>query len=267
MTNYSENKPILKYEHVDISYRGKKAVRDVSFTLREREIMGLVGESGSGKSTIIKAAMNLLGEDGLVTKGDIWYGNYDLPDLKGEELRKICGPELAMIFQNVGLSMCPIRKIGSQIYESINEHFRISKEEFRTRVGEIMNIIGLMDYDRILDSYPFQLSGGMNQRVGICMAMLMNPKVLLADEPTSALDVTTQKKVVEEMLKMRDKYGTSMIVVTHNIGLVEKMCDTVVVLKDGEIREFGDAKEVINNPRDEYTKLLMNSVIKIKKAR
>lgn len=267
MTNYSENKPILKYEHVDISYRGKKAVRDVSFTLREREIMGLVGESGSGKSTIIKAAMNLLGEDGLVTKGDIWYGNYDLPDLKGEELRKICGPELAMIFQNVGLSMCPIRKIGSQIYESINEHFRISKEEFRTRVGEIMNIIGLTDYDRILDSYPFQLSGGMNQRVGICMAMLMNPKVLLADEPTSALDVTTQKKVVEEMLKMRDKYGTSMIVVTHNIGLVEKMCDTVVVLKDGEIREFGDAKEVINNPRDEYTKLLINSVIKIKKAR
>ena len=145
--------------------------------------------------------------------------------------------------------------------------YRISKEEFRTRVGEIMNIIGLTDYDRILDSYPFQLSGGMNQRVGICIAMLMNPKVLLADEPTSALDVTTQKKVVEEMLKMRDKYGTSMIVVTHNIGLVEKMCDTVVVLKDGEIREFGDAKEVINNPRDEYTKLLMNSVIKIKKAR
>ena len=105
----------------------------------------------------------------------------------------------------------------------------------------------------------------MNQRIGICMAMLLNPKVLLADEPTSALDVTTQKKVVEEMLKMRDEYGTSMIIVTHNIGLVEKMCDTVAVLKDGMIKEFGHAKDVITNPQDEYTKLLMKSVIRIKK--
>ena len=105
----------------------------------------------------------------------------------------------------------------------------------------------------------------MNQRIGICMAMLLNPNVLLADEPTSALDVTTQKKVVEEMLKMRDEYGTSMIIVTHNIGLVEKMCDTVAVLKDGMIKEFGHAKDVINNPQDEYTKLLMKSVIRIKK--
>lgn len=170
-----------------------------------------------------------------------------------------------MIFQNAGLSMCPIRKIGDQIYESMNEHEKISKEEFLTRVEKIMGIVGLTDYDRILDSYPFQLSGGMNQRIGICMAMLLNPKVLLADEPTSALDVTTQKKVVEEMLKMRDEYGTSMIIVTHNIGLVEKMCDTVAVLKDGMIKEFGHAKDVINNPQDEYTKLLMKSVIRIKK--
>ena len=265
MTNYSEDEPILKYEHVDISYAGKKVVSDVSFTLHKGEIMGLVGESGSGKSTIIKAAMNLLGDDGLVTRGDIWYKNLDLPDVKGEELRKLCGPDLAMIFQNAGLSMCPIRKIGDQIYESMNEHEKISKEEFLTRVEKIMGIVGLTDYDRILDSYPFQLSGGMNQRIGICMAMLLNPKVLLADEPTSALDVTTQKKVVEEMLKMRDEYGTSMIIVTHNIGLVEKMCDTVAVLKDGMIKEFGHAKDVINNPQDEYTKLLMKSVIRIKK--
>lgn len=265
MTNYSENETILKYEHVDISYAGKKVVSDVSFTLHKGEIMGLVGESGSGKSTIIKAAMNLLGDDGLVTRGDIWYKNLDLPDVKGEELRKLCGPDLAMIFQNAGLSMCPIRKIGDQISESMNEHEKISKEEFLTRIEKIMGIVGLTDYDRILDSYPFQLSGGMNQRIGICMAMLLKPKVLFADEPTSALDVTTQKKVVEEMLKMRDEYGTSMIIVTHNIGLVEKMCDTVAVLKDGMIKEFGHAKDVINNPQDEYTKLLMKSVIRIKK--
>ena len=162
MTNYSEDEPILKYEHVDISYAGKKVVSDVSFTLHKGEIMGLVGESGSGKSTIIKAAMNLLGDDGLVTRGDIWYRNLDLPDVKGEELRKLCGPDLAMIFQNAGLSMCPIRKIGDQIYESMNEHEKISKEEFLTRVEKIMGIVGLTDYDRILDSYPFQLSGGMN---------------------------------------------------------------------------------------------------------
>ena len=251
MTNYSEDEPILKYEHVDISYAGKKVVSDVSFTLHKGEIMGLVGESGSGKSTIIKAAMNLLGDDGLVTRGDIWYKNLDLPDVKGEELRKLCGPDLAMIFQNAGLSMCHIRKIGDQIYESMNEHEKISKEEFLTRVEKIMGIVGLTDYDRILDSYPFQLSGGMNQRIGICMAMLLNPKVLLADEPTSALDPIATLKIEELMEDLKKEF--TIIIVTHNMQQATRISDYTAFFMLGEIIEYAPTEKLFKDPQNKKT--------------
>ena len=226
---------ILRYEHVDITYNGFKAIKDVSFTVYEGEILGIVGESGSGKSTLIKAAMGLLGDAGLVTRGDIWYKGNNLPDLSARELRKLNGPELGMIFQYAGSSFCPIRTVGSQLYESMTEHEAISREEFRVRAAELLEKIGFDNPQRVLDSYPFELSGGMQQRVGIAAAMLLHPGVLMADEPTSALDVSVQKQVVEEMLLVRRTFGTAIVLVTHNIGVIGAMADKVLVMRNGEM--------------------------------
>ena len=155
----------LRYEHVDISYNGVKVIKDVSFTVSEGEILGIVGESGSGKSTLIKAAMGLLGPAGLVTRGDIWYKGKNLPDLSENEIRKLNGPELGMIFQYAGSSFCPIRTVGAQLYESMAEHEQISKAEFRARALELLRKIGFENGQRILDAYPFELSGGMRSSV------------------------------------------------------------------------------------------------------
>ena len=256
---------ILRYEHVDISYNGVKVIKDVSFTVDEGEILGIVGESGSGKSTLIKAAMGLLGETGLVTRGDIWYKGKNLPDLSPADLRKLNGPELGMIFQYAGSSFCPIRTVGAQLYESMTEHENLTKEAFRVRATELLEKIGFENAQRILDSYPFELSGGMQQRVGIAVAMLLNPSVLLADEPTSALDVSVQKQVVEEMLLVRKTFGTSIVLVTHNIGVIGAMADKVLVMKNGEMVEYGETQQVLNDPKEDYTRLLMSAVPKLKR--
>jgi len=256
---------ILRYEHVDISYNGVRVIKDVSFSVGEGEILGIVGESGSGKSTLIKAAMSLLGNTGLVTRGDIWYKGKNLPDLSAAELRRLNGPELGMIFQYAGSSFCPIRTVGAQLYESMTEHESISKEAFRARATELLEKIGFENALRILDSYPFELSGGMQQRVGIAAAMLLNPGVLLADEPTSALDVSVQKQVVEEMLLVRRTFDTSIVLVTHNIGVIGAMADKVLVMKNGEMVEYGETQQVLNNPKEDYTRLLMSAVPKLKR--
>ena len=237
---------VIRYEHVDISYKGKRVVHDVSFSVEKGEILGIVGESGSGKSTLIKAAMGLLGKDGLVTRGDIWYKGMDLPDLKPREMRKLCGPELGMIFQTAGSSFCPIRTVRAQLYEFMTEHKKIKADVFENQAEK-------------------QLSGGMQQRVGIAAAMLLNPKILLADEPTSALDVTVQKQVVEEMLMVRETFGTSIVLVTHNMGVIRAMADKVLVLHEGEIMEYGVTEEVFEHPGSVYTKKLLAAVPKLRR--
>ena len=281
---------VLRYENVDISYNSVRVVRDISFSVREGEILGIAGESGSGKSTLIRAAMGLLGDTGLVTRGDIWYrpgaagtatqggtrfipgaagtatqggtrsGWLDLPDLPAKELRKLNGPELGMIFQNAGSSFCPIRTVGAQLYEAMTEHGPVSRQEFRKKALELFEKLGFEDGQRILDSYPFELSGGMQQRVGIAAPMLLQPKVLFADEPTSALDVSVRKQVVEEMLSVREHFGTTIILVTHNIGVIGAMADRVLVMRSGEMVEFGDKEQILNHPQADYTKRLMAAV-------
>ena len=257
---------ILRYDHVDISYNGFTAVRDISFSVDEDEILGIVGESGSGKSTLIRAAMGLLGPTGLVTRGDIWYKGKNLPELSASELRRLNGPELGMIFQNAGSAFCPIRTVGAQLYESVTEHEAISRAEFRSRVIELLQKIGFENGQRILDSYPFELSGGMQQRVGIAAAMLLNPSILLADEPTSALDVSIQKQVVEEMLLVRKTFGTAIVLVTHNIGVIGAMADKVLVMKNGEMVEYGEARQVLDAPRGAYTRTLMSAVPSLRRT-
>ena len=256
---------ILQYEHVDITYNGICAVKDVSFRLSEGEILGIVGESGSGKSTLIKAAMGLLGPAGLVTRGDIRYKGKNLPDLPENERRKLNGPELGMIFQSAGSAFCPIRTVGAQLYESAREHVAMPRERFLARALDMLQKLGFENGRRILDAYPFELSGGMQQRVGIAAAMLLNPSVLLADEPTSALDVSVQKQVVEEMLLVRESFGAAIVLVTHNIGVIGAMADKVLVMKNGEMVEYGETQQVLNDPKEDYTRLLMSAVPKLKK--
>lgn len=258
--------PLLTYRSVEVSFNGRAVTHDVSFTLHAGEILGIVGESGSGKSTLLKAAMGLLGNGGLVTKGDIWFKGKDLPDLPEKELRKICGAGIGMIFQDAGASLCPIRTIGEQIYESMSAHMEITRSQAREKALALFEKLQFKDGQRIWNSYPFELSGGMNQRAGIAIAMLMEPPVLLADEPTSALDVAVQKQVIEEMLHLRELFRTAIILVTHDIGVVSAMADTVLVLKDGRIMEFGTAQQVLREPRDAYTRKLLAAVPKLRRA-
>lgn len=256
---------LLRVEHVTISYNGKPVVSDISFELKQGEILGIVGESGSGKSTIIKAIMGLLGEEGMVTRGDIWYKGENLTEMNEKNLRKYLGTEIGMVFQDCKAALCPVRTIGAQIHEAVSEHEKTTIKETRQRAASLMKKIGLEDGSRVLDSYPFELSGGMNQRVGICTAMIMHPNLLLADEPTSALDVTVQKQVVEELLLMRKEYHTAMILVTHNIGVVRKMADRILVLKNGLVRDYGETEKVLDHSQDDYTQKLMNSVLHLKR--
>ena len=258
--------PLLTYQSVEVSFNGRAVTHDVSFTLHAGEILGIVGESGSGKSTLLKAAVGLLGNDGLVTKGDIWFQGKDLPDLPEKELRKVCGAGIGMIFQDAGASLCPIRTIGEQIYESMSAHMKITRSQAKEKALLLFERLQFKDGQQIWNSYPFELSGGMNQRVGIAIAMLMEPPVLLADEPTSALDVAVQKQVIEEMLHLRELFGTAIILVTHDIGVVSAMADTVLVLKDGQIMEFGTAQQVLRDPQDAYTRTLLAAVPKLRRA-
>ena len=171
---------------------------------------------------------------------------------------------MGIVFQNYASALSPIRTIGSQLNEMIKQHTNLSKRKSRDMAIELLGKMNL-DGRRILESYPFELSGGMNQRVGIVMAMILKPDLLFADEPTSALDVIAQAQVIDQLKKLRSEFGTSIVIATHNIGLVSYMADKVAVMYKGHLVEYGDAKEVINNPRKDYTKKLIQAVSKIRK--
>ena len=255
--------PLLQIKNATIQYNGNTVVKDVSFSLQAGEILGIVGESGSGKSTIMKASMGLLGQTGHVSEGSILFKGKDISQLTSEEMRLLRGPEMGMIFQNCAASLCPTRKIGDQLLESLNQHQKISKEDMIAQSLQLMKKFNLKDGKRILNSYPFELSGGMNQRVGIVMAMMLNPALLFADEPTSALDVTVQAQVVKEMMKMRELYHTGIVLVTHNIGVVSYMADKIAIMYKGKLIEYGSKQEIIFHPKEEYTKKLLAAVPRI----
>lgn len=251
---------LLEYEHVDVAYDGVCAVHDVSFSVETGQIVGIVGESGSGKSTLLKAAMGLLGARGSVPQGRILFKGADLLALPEKELRKKCGPELAMVFQDCLAALTPSYTIGNQMYEAVRVHQKCKRAEVDERACELLSRLNVEEPERILKSYPFELSGGLGQRVGIAMAMILEPSVLLADEPTSALDAVSQKQVVEELAQLRRDLGTSIVVVTHNISVVRALADDVVVLRDGSVVEEGPASCVLEEPQSSYTKDLLAAV-------
>ena len=257
---------LLDYQHVEVSFNGDPVVHDVSFQLHPGEILGLVGESGSGKSTLLKAAMGLLGSSGMVTRGDIWFEGKSLPDVPPKEMRRICGEKIGMIFQDCGASLSPTRTIGEQIIESMAAHRKVDVAEAKRAALELFEKLHFQDGERIWDSYPFELSGGMNQRAGIAIAMLMNPTVLLADEPTSALDMAVQRQVVEEMLHVREAFGTAIIIVTHD-SVVSAMADSIVVLSNGRVMEYAAAKDVLENPQNDYTVKLLSAVPRLRREK
>ena len=253
------NREILNLKNLSVSYGDINILKDIDLSLKKGEILGIVGESGSGKSTLIKSIMGILDENASID-GEINFEGKDLASLSLKDYRKIKGKEISMIFQNPTEYFNPTRKISKQFIETIRSHNDISKQEIQKKSINTFKFLGLQDGKKIWNSYPFELSGGMNQRVAIALSIMLEPKILLADEPTSALDVTVQAQVVKELLKLRQKLNTSIILVTHNIGVASYMSDNIGVMYGGRIIEYGESEELINNPKHTYTKILINSV-------
>lgn len=252
---------LLELRDLCITYQGEKeAVHHVSFSVPEKSIVAIVGESGSGKSTVIRGIMGLLSAGGKITGGEILFQGKDLTKLSKEELRQIRGKDIAMIFQDAGAYLDSKKKIGSQYLEAMRAHQKMSKAEGLETARKMLGQLNLADPDRILRSYAFQLSGGMRQRVAIAMAMTSKPALLLADEPTSALDVTVQAQVVQQMIEQRDRTGTAVMIVTHNMGVASRMADYIAVMKQGQLMEFGTRDQVIDHPQSEYTRKLLSVV-------
>ncbi|MBF7096243.1 ABC transporter ATP-binding protein [Alkalibacter mobilis] len=252
-------KQVLAVKDLSVEYR-QKVLRQISFEVYKGEILGLVGESGSGKSSLIRAVTGLLNEGGKVTEGEVLFHGTEILGLQKDKLRSIRGNEIATVFQNPAGFLNPTRKIRKHFIETVRSHEKTSKIDACSRALSIFEKLDLKDGKRILDSYPFELSGGMNQRVAIALSMVLEPDLLLADEPTSALDLTIQDQVIDEFLRLRDVLGTAIVIVTHNMGVVAKAADRVGVVYDGEIVEIGDANKILKDPLHPYTIGLMDSV-------
>lgn len=241
-----------------------KSVDGVDIELREGTTLGIVGESGSGKSVTALSVMGLLmGTTGKVAEGEILFEGRDLTKLDDEERRKMRGEKISMIFQEPMTSLNPVMKIGDQITECILMHNNISKQEAWDMAVEMLKLTGVPRVERMMKEYPFQLSGGQRQRVMIAMALVCKPKILIADEPTTALDVTIQAQILDLMENLKQKTGTSILFITHDLGVVAEICDDVVVMYSGRVVEKGDVKSIFANPSHPYTRGLLASIPKL----
>jgi peptide/nickel transport system ATP-binding protein len=257
--------PILQIKDLKVSFQtGKKfvpAVDGISFELKEGEILGIVGESGSGKSVTSLATMGLISSPpGKIETGEIIFNEKNLTRFSEKEWRKIRGNQISMIFQEPMTSLNPLFTIGNQLIEAIRLHTNLSKREALIRCIDLLRLVGIPRAEGILKEHPHQLSGGMRQRVMIAMAMACNPKVLIADEPTTALDVTIQAQILALMKDLNKKTDTSIIFITHDLGVVAEICERVIVMYSGQIVEQGDVRTILKNPQHPYTKGLLKSV-------
>lgn len=252
---------MLKIDNITVQYgNNKPTIEDFSLEISSGEIVAIVGESGSGKTTVIRSVLGLLPGQGKVTKGDIVFEGDSLLNYTQKQWNQCRGTKMSMIFQDCGAMINPNRRIGSQFVEYIRVHEDKPKDKAKEKAIDMLNRMRLPQAKDIMRKYPFQLSGGQRQRVGIAMAMTFQPKLLIADEPTSALDVTTQSQIVKEMMELRDKYDTSIMIVTHNLAVAVYMADKIIVMKDGEVVDRGTRDEILNNPTSDYTKRLLASV-------
>ena len=252
---------LLDVKNLDISYGAQAAVAGVSLELERGEVLAIVGESGSGKTTVIRAIMGCLPGNGRVSDGSVRFEGHDLLENTPEQWRRMRGASMSMIFQDSGNMINPIRRVGPQFIDYIRVHApEKDRNEARELAEKMLASVNLPNVKNIMDNYPFELSGGMRQRVGIAMAMTFSPKLLLADEPTSALDGTTQAQIIKQIMDVRREYDAAVIIVTHNLGVASYMADKIMVMKDGRVMESGLRDQVIFHPQDDYTKILLASV-------
>lgn len=237
-----------------------KAVNGVTFNLRPGEIMGIVGESGSGKSVTAYSIMQILAETGRIIEGEVLYKGQDITKFSKKQMAGFRGKCCSIIFQDPMTSLNPVYTIGNQIMEAILLHTSKTKQEARARAIEMLELVGVNEPTRRIRQYPYELSGGMRQRVMIAMALACEPDILIADEPTTALDVTIQAQILELMQDLQKSLGMAIIMVTHDLGVIADMCDKIIVMYGGSICERGTADDIFYSPSHEYTKGLLRSI-------
>ena len=251
---------LLKAKNLNVLFKSRgesiHAVKDLSFKLSGDEVLGIVGESGSGKSQTVLSIMGLLESNGSAS-GSAIFADKELIGLSNSELNQIRGNEIAMIFQDPMSSLNPYITIGKQMSGVLKRHTKMSKHEIKERCIEMLDSVGISKPHERYDGYSFELPGGMRQRVMIASALLTNPKLLIADEPTTALDVTVQEKILDLILDVKDRFKMSVIMITHDLGVVARTCDRVLVMKDGELQESGDTEAIFYSPNAAYTKELL----------
>ena len=240
-----------------------KALNNVSFSMKQGEVLGIVGESGSGKSVTAYSLMGLTAYPGKLIGGELRFNGHEVEKMTEKEFRKMRGEEISIIFQDPMTSLNPVYTIGNQIVEMVRLHTNKNKQEAYARAKELLELVGINEPERRLKQYPHELSGGMRQRVMIAIALACEPKLLIADEPTTALDVTIQAQILELMMELRKKLGMSIIMITHDLGVVASMCEKIAVMYAGKIVEYGTTDEIFYNPKHEYTKGLINSIPKL----
>lgn len=256
---------ILQVKNLTVSFQGREqeieAVRGVSFEVKRGETLGIVGESGSGKSVTARSIMRLLpSPPSFMKDGEVIFLGQDLAQYSEKEMEAIRGKDMGMIFQDPMTSLNPTIKIGKQIAESLIKHQKLSKKEAKKEAIEMLKLVGIRDSERRFQQYPHEFSGGMRQRVMIAIALACRPALLIADEPTTALDVTVQAQILNLMKNIQERFGTSIILITHDLGVVAGMCDQVLVMKDGVIVERGTTAEIFENPQHPYTLKLLHAL-------
>ena len=237
-----------------------KAVNGVSFSLEKGKVLGIVGESGSGKSVTAYSIMQILANPGKIVDGSILYAGQELVGASKEEMGKIRGNKISIIFQDPMTSLNPVFTIGNQLMEAIMLHTGRNKKQAKERAIEMLRLVGVNEPEKRIKQYPHEFSGGMRQRVMIAMALACEPDILIADEPTTALDVTIQAQILDLIRELQAQLGMSVILITHDLGVVAEMCDEVIVMYAGEVCERGTADEIFYNPKHEYTKGLLRSI-------
>ncbi|PYF06308.1 ABC transporter ATP-binding protein [Ureibacillus chungkukjangi] len=262
------NNRLLEVKDLQVSFIGDEkefeAVKGISFHVEKGETLGIVGESGSGKSVTARSIMRLLpSPPSFLKSGEINFQGKNLVEQSEKEMESVRGQHISMIFQDPMTSLNPTIRIGEQIAESLKKHQQVSKGEAYRKTIELLEQVGIKNSEKRYSQYPHEFSGGMRQRAMIAMALACNPSLLIADEPTTALDVTIQAQILSLMKSMQEKLGTSIILITHDLGVVAGMCDRVIVMKEGEIVEEGTTDEIFNNPKHDYTKRLLNALPKL----
>lgn len=256
------NNHLLEINNLGCSYGEADVIKNISFTVDKAEIVGIAGESGSGKSTLFNSILGF--KNNLKIKsGEIKFKNKDLLNLNPKEKRQLFGKEIGCVFQSSSVSLVPTRRISSQFEESVLSKIKIGKREIKEKALNIFKIFCLDNPERIYNSYPFELSGGMQQRVSIALSLILEPDLLLCDEPTSALDVRVEYELVKEFARLREQKQVAIVIITHNLALAKELCDRIVVLYRGDMVEYGSAEKIISSPSHEYTKKLISAIPKI----